>query len=171
MNQLNLDEFKPLTLLDARREMLSEVRNGMDKKCPCCSRLVKLYKRKLHAEMVLWLIALDRLCDDRDWHTTLEIVELSPHLGAGGTNGTLLIHWGLIEKRGEENRSGAPAGSYQVTAKGRSFLYCNSRVPARAHFLCGDLVGFSAEVTTARQAVGNKFDYDELIVGKAGSYA
>jgi len=163
-SQMSLS-VKSITLSEAKRAMMNKVMEGEDERCPCCTRLVKLYKRKLHAEMVLWLIGLWHLSRRNEWSeyfTTLEILKVSPHLKAGGTNGTLLIHWGLIEKMPEDNRAGAPAGSYKITGKGIEFLR-GRRVPARIHLVCGELVGYSNDSIDVKEALGNKFSYGELM--------
>jgi hypothetical protein len=155
---------KQITLLEARQQMLTQMRNGLETVCPCCTRKAAIYKRKIHAEMVLWLIGLDRLCSmDENYHTTVEILSLSKHLKAGGTDGTFLVHWGLIERNPEPNKAGAPAASYRITQKGKDFLHNGARVPARAIFVFGNVEGFDEEVTTAREAVRDKFDYDQMI--------
>ena len=116
---LQLDLFEQATIEAVKEKVKALAMEGDDLRCPVCNRLVKLYRRKLHAEMVLWLVGLYRLWLEDGWyHTTLEIVERNPYLKAGGTNGTLLTNWGLIEKIPEENRARGPSGSYLITRRG-----------------------------------------------------
>jgi len=166
-----MDLFEKSAVDSVRAKVRAEALEGADLRCPVCSRLVKLYKRRLHSEMVLWLAGLEFLCRDGEYHTTLEIIQHTQHLEGRGTNGALLIHWGLIVKIPVENRGNAPAGSYRITDKGKAFLAQRIEVPARAHFLCEELVGFSQETTTAAEAVGNKFDFNELMLGLQATQA
>jgi hypothetical protein len=129
---------------------------------------MKTYRRKIHAEMVLWLVGLYRLTKkskDELYFTTLDIVGGSRHLRAGGTNGTLLIHWGLIKKIHNANRSGAPAGSYRITEKGIDFLQGKIPVCTWVELRNGELINSSSEVADVKKCLGSKFNYNELMNG------
>jgi len=153
------------TIKSERMRITAAAINGAEEKCPVCNRLMKVYKRNIHAEMIIWLIELCKLTEEvgSDWHTTVEIIKCSQHLKAGGTNGTLLVHWGLIEKIPEENRAGGPAGRYRITEKGFDFLYRKGTVPERVHFFCDKVIGYSEEHVSVKQALGKRFNYQELM--------
>lgn len=157
-------EMQDGSLEEARRVVRIIAKRGIS--CPCCDRLVKVYRRKIHAEMVIWLIGLYTLSKKADkFYTTLDILQTNRHLRAGGTNGTLLIHWGLIEKLAKENRAGAPAGSYKITSKGEKFVNGKINVWQWVELLNGELYEVSTESTNVRQALGTEFNYNELMRG------
>ncbi|MEN6368544.1 MAG: hypothetical protein ABFD77_02465, partial [Thermotogota bacterium] len=150
-------------------EAISETREKTAKgtTCPCCGRFVKLYKRKLHAEMAAFLCRLVRKWRQEPRYYSTR--ELCPALTKSATDGSYLVLWGLIERDPipYRNRRGGNAGMYAPSARGIDFVEGTLFVPFRAHILCGELVGFSAEQISIRQALGDKFNYDELM-GSAG---
>jgi len=150
------------TVVEVRDRLLEQATVGNASVCPICERPIKLYRRHIHTEMVVWLIGLYKLCRDGGWHTTLEIEERTDHLKAGGTNGTLLVHWGLIEKIPVENRGGGPAGRYRLTSLGEDFLHGKVSVPKSVFFLCNKIVGESIDRVKIRGALGNHFSYWSL---------
>ena len=138
--------------------------------CPCCSQLVRVYKRKLHAEMCGYLYGLYTLCAKIDRHyTTQEIIQASGHLNRMGvtSNGTLLQHWGLIEKIDISNNAGAPAGSYRITPTGVMFMEDKLKVPCCVLLLNGIAYGhIDDNLVGVRECMKDSFNYDELMKGE-----
>jgi hypothetical protein len=162
----NAPEMQHLSISAARDVVKKAAKKGVV--CPCCSRLVKVYRRKIHAEMVLWLIGLYKLCSANDgYYTTVDIArsQNSKYLKVGGTDGTFLIHWGLIEKIPATNRGGAPARSYKITKKGIDFVDGKINIWKWVELLNGELMDVSTEGTDIHQALGSKFNYNELMNG------
>lgn len=157
-----VDTSSNITLDDARSHMMTKIEDGVD--CPCCGRLVKLYKRKLHTEMALFLLKLVKLHAIRStWLKTTEILQGQTHLVAGGTDGGFLEHWGLIFRLRGTNKAGGKAGVYKPTLAGIQFVEGKTSVPSHVHMLCGECIGFSSTQVTIRDCLGDKFDYDELM--------
>ena len=132
--------------------------------CPVCNRLVRIYKRPLHAEMALFLVKLVRKYQqDPKWYSTEEILAGDNHLKVGGTNGSLLIHWELIERSDNTNRGNAPCGLYRPTLSGIDFVYMKRREPSHVHLRNNIREGASDKKVYITEALGKKFDYQTLM--------
>lgn len=77
------------------------------------------------------------------------------------------VYWGFIENRPTEPGSKQPeSGYWRITDEGRRFASGQIRAAAKAAFTYNErLYGFSEETTSIREAVGDKFSYEELIAG------
>lgn len=131
--------------------------------CPCCGQFFKLYKKRCHQEMATFLIKLVRA-----WKTHMRFYttrDLYPRDHKATTEGVLLRHWGLIEVLEANNTAGAPAGSYRPTDKGLQFVHGVISIPSHVHLLNNRAIGFSDKKITIREALGSKFNYDELMSG------
>jgi len=134
--------------------------------CPCCGKQSRIYKRRLHAEMALWLMKLVTLYQESGGvsQTTVSIMCRGGwHLRAGGTNGTLLVHWGLIESATAENAAGAPVGEYRPTTRGCWFVDRSIRVPAWVLLRDNRKVGASDDMVDIVDVLGKRFDYQQLL--------
>jgi hypothetical protein len=150
-----------MTLGEARVVMSDNAEKGAP--CPCCERLVKLYKRKLHAEMAKFLIKLVVMFKrDKGWHSSREIL---PSAVKASTDGSYLVYWGLIEKMPSENPAGGKAGMYRPTQSGIDFVENKISVASHIHMLCGKHVGFGKMQVTIVDCLGSRFDYGELMAG------
>jgi len=147
------------TLKSAREKMLSRIERGT--KCPCCGRFVKIYKRKLHQEMAIFLIKLVAayLYKKRYYSTR----ELLPDAVKAATDGAYLVHWDLVERQPGKNLAGAKAGMYRPTEKGIDFVKNVFMVPSHLHMLCGEPVGFSNDLCSINDCLGDDFNYDDLM--------
>lgn len=159
--QLSLPTYatRDVTLADAKKKMLEQVEEGVS--CPCCGRLVKLYRRKLHSEMAAFLCRLSRrYLDEPRFYSTRE---LCPALTKSATDGSYLVLWDLVEKEAAENGSGGKAGMYRPTEHGLDFVFGRTTVKSHVFILCGDPVGFSNDYVHIKTVLGSKFSYDELM--------
>lgn len=149
-----------MTLGDARRLVLEgrEEPNGIV--CPCCSRRSKVYRRKLHTEMALFLVTLYRI-GTKEWSKMRDIVASKPKRTTEkriyGTDAGYLAHWGLISRR----REGA---SCRITRTGQRFVRGEISVPRYAHISNDNICErFSGEAVTIQEALGDNFNLEELL--------
>lgn len=145
-------------LLDAIQNTKDRVEEGSA--CPCCGQLAKIYKRKLNANMVRFLLDLVRFHGEgRLW----------VHYGDctfKGRDYSYISHWGLA--RTVEARStdvGRTSGMWQPTDKGIRFAKGKIQVPSHAILYNNIVVGWSASSTGVVAALGTHFNYDELMGG------
>lgn len=144
---------------EVREYLIERAEEGV--RCPCCNRLVKVYRRKLHSEMALFLCLLVKRW--RQVPRYFSTSELVPGTNKSTTDGAYLVHWGLVEREPAKNTAGGRAGMYRPTPKGVEFAEGRLTVPSHIHTLCGDLIGFSEEQVSIEHCLGSRFDYDELM--------
>lgn len=177
MTGRQLDLYARTALDEARAQTLAAARDG-GCVCPCCGRFVKVYRRRLHAEMARFMIRLYRL--DRigpgdylgalRWHSTREV------LGDRGgnkasTDATYLVHWGLVERSDAENAAGAPAGMLRLTPLGVAFVERRATASSHVSLLNNEELPRPSRLSESEigieEALGKRFSYDELM-GRAG---
>jgi len=137
-----------MTVLEARRLLNGEADEGIV--CPCCSRLVKNYRRKLHRENVSFLVVLVAAyrADPRWYHIR--------ELGGGNarkasTDATYMVYWGLLERK---------AGMYRPTEAGVRFALGLTAEPDYVilrNDRAGTVVEWSDNRITAREVQGFNF--------------
>ena len=162
MSQQVFDLFaSTYTLAEARRAVTAGLDDGVE--CPCCGQFAKVYKRKLNSFMAYALIVLRNhaVRSDNQW---VHIRALSLRVAAGGGELAKLCHWDLIEEMPAQREDGSRhAGFYRITARGLSFVNGETSVPRHVFIYDNGVRGFSDERTTIREALGDKFNYSELM--------
>jgi hypothetical protein len=149
-------------LIDPEEFMQRAKKSRKGLRCDCCGRLVKVYPRALNSEMARFLLLLVRAY--KTYPRFYSMRDLFPKDHKATSEGTYLLHWGLIEKSDGTNSAMAPAGTYRPTEKGLRFVHGLERVPTHAHVIPPNkLVGWSDKTTDIKQALGKKFNYDELM--------
>ena len=138
--------------------------------CPACGQFVKRYKRKLNAGVAVFLIGLYRLHmrGASDIHINDVAAELkrSADLKPSSDYG-ILKHWELIAevpKPGSDNDR-KTSGVWKITKKGLLFAEGREAIPKYLFIFNQQPQGFSFEQTTIIEALGQKFNYNELMEG------
>lgn len=148
-----------LSLAQARQVMLSQRDDPGGTFCPCCTQHVQLYRRKLHSGMVASLISMYRSGGLLPVHTPTV-------LGKKQADEAKMRWWGLIEECDVTRDDGGRAGWWRVTQLGEQFVLGRSRVPSHALVYLNDCEGFDGELVDVRQALGERFRYDDLMSGE-----
>ena len=147
------------TLADARAELFRTRDEGTH--CPCCDQYAKRYKRKLNSGMARCLIWLaDAAGYSSEVYVPVSDTAPASVVGIGGSLATLR-HWGLVEQ--EVSERGQIPGSWRITTRGITFVMGLCVVSRHVFLYNNTAEGFSEETTTIQQALGNKFDYYELM--------
>lgn len=152
------------TLKEARQYLKENYEKGC--KCPLCKQNVKLYKRKLNSGMAIFLMGLywlhknDKL--QGGFYRNSMVLEYR-NIVASSLDYSVLKHFGLIEERINAENNKKNSGYWRLTEKGFSFVKGEITVPMRVHLYNNEVQGFSEEHTTIQQALGDNFDYDELM--------
>lgn len=143
------------TLDEAKRWTETERRKKEGCRCPCCGLYNKVYRRKLNSGMAYFLIKLCRMVKDEDGWVVVK-------WGRTVTGDySKLRYWGIIEqKKGKSN-------TWRVTPKGSLFVLGCLDVPRYAFIFDSQCLGFSKEQTSIHDALGDKFDYTELMYSDA----
>ncbi len=123
--------------------------------CPCCKQMVKLYKRKLTTTMMLGLIDLNK-------HTQ-QPVHIKEIKVVNGGEFAQMKRWGLIEDDKNDDLTKRTSGQWSITQKGKDFLNGMIRIPKYVFTYNGQTMKYSSELTDAKSALGDKFNYNELM--------
>ena len=74
-------------------------------------------------------------------------------------------HWGLIEQKKNDDPAKRCSGLWRATARGKNFAHGLELIPTHVYLFDNKVVGFEGEETTIQRALGNRFNYEELMRG------
>lgn len=151
------------TTLRAAKEWLRQrVEEGA--RCPCCRQIAKVYKRKLHSGMAMRLISCYRISVLRgfDWIDVNELYKQGPSVAP--LDFPYLRFWGLIEKHPTDRDSEVKSsGLWRITELGVDFVCGRAEVFSHIRFYDSRFLGFTGERIRIGDALGEKFNYRELM--------
>lgn len=144
-------------------DLFQDMRSGKSCECPVCNQHCKIYKRKLNKSMAMAILWLVRTSGSLlEW---VNVTELGPKWLHTTRPLPTLIHWDLIEGKKNEDASKRTSGIWRPTPKGRAFVYKEITVPKYVFLYNNTLLRMSEERTDIETALGDKFDYSELMEG------
>ena len=152
-----MPRWQVATVPDAKTWLRGHVDEGA--LCPCCGQLAKVYRRKLntvhaHSLVLMWRAA------GMEWQHVPTTVE---PITKGGGEAAKLRLWGLIEEELERRPDGGRSGWWRITERGRAFVLGETTVPRFAVLYDNRCLGVEGERIDIREALGDKFDYGELM--------
>jgi len=133
-------------------------RIGQGAQCPCCTQFAKVYRRILHNGMARALIHMYLFRDENDTFRT------TSHIITKNGDTAKLRYWGLITDDGGVWKR----GRWRVTRLGEDFVRGRTTVHSHVRIYDGKLLGVYGDRLTIKQALGTKFDYDELMATDGG---
>lgn len=140
-----------LTLQQARDYVAKNREDGVS--CPCCGLYCKDYRRKINAEAARFLCrVIVQFGRTRDWVNVRDVIETNTF---ASTNGTHLVHWGLLE-HGEK-------GFWKPTAKGIEFAKGKIRVQKYVILYDNKPLRFEGALVDIKQCLKERFDFDEIM--------
>jgi hypothetical protein len=151
--------------METLQESKEFLRANFDKgvSCPCCNQFVKLYKRKLASTPSRMLIRLHSL--DNGWH---HVGELAKGISDTGSNDfSKLAYWKLIEEKTKTNDEKKNSGYWKITEKGINFVENKITLQSHVFIYNTKFLGFNEKKISIIEALGNKFNYTELMKIKA----
>jgi hypothetical protein len=147
-------------LEDVRNEVLDGIKNKDGMVCPTCDQFCKMYKRKLNAGMAATLCWLVREFKG-DW---INIPQCAPRFVIKSNEHGKLAHWKLVEQKSNlDDPTKKDSGIWKPTELGISFVNQESNVPKHVFLYNNSVQGFSDSTTSIKEALGDKFDYSELM--------
>tara|TARA_R110002153_G_scaffold241842_1_gene397018 strand:- start:109 stop:555 length:447 start_codon:yes stop_codon:yes gene_type:complete len=143
------------TIEEAKKFLNDNFEEGTE--CPCCNQNVKLHPFKLTGGVASILIKFYK-ARDKGWvHPIKEFNTING-------NYAKLRHWGLIEKnKNNSDPSVKASGLWRITIAGISFVDGDCLVPEKVKLFNNKFYGYSGGQITIRQALGNKFNYEQLM--------
>lgn len=157
----DIPDFK--TLEEAKQYLRERFEEGA--KCPCCTQLVKAYKRKLYSTMAGHLINLYWKHENDPSKDYFHISEFCPkHPG----DFAKFLYWGLVEEKSkdEEDKTKRTSGFWALTLEGRLFVENQAKVPSHVKIYDGKKLGFAGKMIGIQEALGKDFNYEELMTGQ-----
>lgn len=146
-----------MTLAEARDLLRKFARDGH--RCPCCSQLAKVYRRKINSGMARALVRMYRAAG-LDW---LHKPTVLKGFGAAARDESLLRYWSLIVEEIEERPDGGRSGWWRVTVAGEAFLRREVAVLKYALVYDGRLLKLEGPEVRIQECLGSKFDLGELL--------
>lgn len=133
--------------------------------CPACKQTVKLYKRQISSTMAYCMILFVRHCRKNEnfgfinFNDILNDLNITP---AQRADWQKLVYFNLIVP--ETTTKGDPKnGFYKVHQSGFYFVENDMQVPKYCNVYNGKVYGYSMEQTNIKEALKNKFNFDELM--------
>lgn len=151
------------TIQEAKDFLRKSVDDNKGVSCPCCGQLVKVYRRKLTSSMARALIAMYSYQATGPWEAVHVTNFDLPAFRGGDWAKTRL--WGLSEEIPNKDTKKRTSGYWRLTEKGRQFVRGEISIPSHKIIYNGKMIGESEEKISIKQALGNKFDYQELMTG------
>ena len=145
-----------------------KLKDGNGAHCPTCGRYAKIYRRRIHSNMARQLIALYSLTQPERFFEGKLVIRYAHTRQVrdkcGYSDFTLAKHWGLVQARpNEDDPSVKDTGLWTLTGQGLGFVLGTSTIPKYAYLFDDRLVGFSDDVVSIRDALGKKFNYQEIM--------
>ena len=156
-----------VTLAQARKDFMDRLQAGDSGVCPCCSRYGQIYKRKLNSGMARALIKLYLLAGKGEEWVSYTKVHDGSVKDSPKRDFTILRYWGLIEPQPKDARDlvRKTSGFWRITERGRDFVLERVAVPRHMLVYNDEVLEPSKENTGIRAALGNHFNYTELMNG------
>ena len=147
-------------LREVREMVLGSVATGII--CPCCLRWAKEYNRKLNSGMaasLCWLYRQRR----KGW---VDVANGPKYILKSREIGKL-EHWGLVQRKPhkEGDQGKKFSGFWRITEMGERFVKGLTVEPSHVVLYANVLQDVSDKLTTIIEALGDKFDYNELMEG------
>lgn len=171
----NVDGGQEPAFVRARQELIERARDGVS--CPCCGQFVKLYRMPFRWSAAYALVHLVRDLRGRVLNTFIHLpsflqklpmddARAKAALCGGGGPVVFLVPWGLIERQpGERDDGSWRTGYYRPTLRGVKFANGTITVPKYFYSYDGRALGFEGPDITIHEALGQKFNHDEIMRG------
>lgn len=144
------------TLSRAQRQVRDGLADGTI--CPCCKQRAQEYHRKLNSGMASALIAV-WVRFGQEW---AHVPDVAARIGGDFAK---LRHWGLVRESSGKREDGGRQGDWKITSLGREFVLGLTTVPSHITIFNNEVSGRDGADITIRDALGDRFNYDELMRG------
>ena len=129
-------------------------------RCPACTQVCRVYRRRLNAAMSRLLILIYRDHGQSWVH--------SRTIGDGTGDLAKLRYWDLIEESVARRVGGGHTGHWRITDRGVAFIHRRITVPSYALIYDGQLLELDGDPIGVRDALGERFDLAELFAEQSG---
>lgn len=151
------------TVAEARAHLFDNYDKGV-MRCPCCDRIVKLYRRKFNVGLARSIIWLVRYSAERnptgDW---INVPKKAPRHVLASREFDKLRDWGLAVSKTNTDTKKRSSGMWLPTPKGESFVRAGLAIPAELRVYNKVVLDMSQKHITVREALRTSFDYATLM--------
>ena len=169
MNKSTVPDFTSTSTIHEVREYFSEtIRQGKSAFCPCCDRIVKVYKRTVTSSMAYGLIMVRNywglLGPGFPWfHMENFFKDLDIPNSIRGDMPKWVL-WECLEKATGEKDDGNPNnGMYRLTMRGLEFVHDKIKMRKYVRVYNNVTYGFDGPLVSIKEALKDKFNYEELM--------
>lgn len=128
--------------------------------CPTCQQHAQVYRWNLYSTAASALILMYRLGGTTEFVHTNDLKALG-HRGQGDTSRLRL--WNLVEREIDRRPDGGRSGFWRVTHEGAAFVQGTFKIQKYAWVYAGRLLGLDGELIDIHEALGRRFNYDEMM--------
>jgi len=135
--------------------------------CPTCGQFAKRYKRSITsgpARIAIWLSSNSA---HDEW---VHAPSVAPRHVLRSNEISRLKLWGLVEEKENTATSKKCSGFWKITEKGRDYAGKKIKLPKHCYVYHKEVLGFSEETADIVDALGDHFDYRELMRGEGKIY-
>lgn len=151
------------TIEEAKKFIADNSESGCS--CPVCDQYYRLYRRKLNTGVALFLLGLYKIQKQSVFSEYTHAKEVVKKIGAYTTSRdySILEYWGFMKPEPNTDDRKRTSGNWLITSIGRMFVENKISVASHALILNGKLVGWSDTTINMEKALGNDFNYWELM--------
>lgn len=151
-----------MTVAEYRETFFERVNTPHGTTCDACLRYGKVYARKLNSGMahtLLWLVG--EFQRHNGW---IDVPETAPRSVIKSNEIGKLRHWDFVEQKPKEDGdAGKHSGVWRPTPAGISFVLGHTQAFSHILLYNNHHIGFMESTISIQQALGNSFDYNELM--------
>ena len=144
------------------REFIKSLIEGAKCDCPHCGRWAQVYKRSIRETIAVQLIRLYRLGGDTEF---IHGSKLIPHGQTSMSDMTKAKYFGLIVAMPHEEGRIKSTGFWKLTQDGIDYVRGFLSIPEYCIVFDDRIIEFSHNKVFITDAIGLKFDYQELMSG------
>lgn len=138
-----------------------KLKSGEPTECPCCGRAAQMYRRKIHTSVAMQLIELYKMGGS---HTYINSTVFIKSGSIPASDWRTAKHWDLIQRA--EGQGGIKgSGMWKLTQHGIDFVTGQASIPRFAVVFDDQVQSFEGPPITIAEALGDKFNYSELMGG------
>jgi len=150
------------TLIDAKNELKTKLREGKLVTCPCCNQKAKIYRRKISSNVAYGLIVLAKKYYG-EFHLEKTLIELDL-LKIVRSDFPKLRYWGLIiALEGIREDGSSRNGFYSITEQGRVFIQGKISLPKYMCIYNNKAFKSTGGFVSIKDCLGEKYDYNETM--------
>jgi hypothetical protein len=155
-------------MASVRQEFQHVLKKGEQSDCPCCGRHAQLYRRTFHSSMAVQLIRMYQLGGCQKFTHASKLI--LPGMSGSG-DFSKAKYWGLIVPKDkaiyDTDTPSKANGFWRMTPAGQQFVNGLIAIPMDVTVFADEVLAESRQTITIREALGTKFNYDELMEARA----